>query len=50
MPEYSLNIINFMNKTEDEFEILLKKTGNTGKEFRYLEWTKTKTVNKSSKS
>ena len=50
MPECSLNINNFMNKTEDELEILFKKIENSGKQFRYLEWTKTKTDNKSIKT
>ena len=50
MPECSLNTNNFMNKTEDELEILFKKIENSGKQLRCLEWTKTKTDNKSIKS
>lgn len=50
MLECSLNINNFTSKTEDELEILFKKIENSGKHFSCLEWTNTKTDNKSIKS
>ena len=49
MLECSLNVNNFMNKTEDELEILFKKIENSRKQFSCLEWTNTKPNNKSIK-